>query len=112
MTTTPNTITPGTPTQVAHPWKAVVRTLLAYVVGGAVAWLAHTLGIDLTGLEPAIVDSLALGVWTLVTGLVQWLLTRPRLQPFWAALGLGTGVEKEAPRHRAEPDTGDRDHVM
>lgn len=86
---------PGTPTQVAHPWKAVVRTLVASGVGVALAWTARVLGIDLAGLEAEIVNSLSLGVWALITGAVQWLLSRPKLQGFWTAIGLGTGVEKE-----------------
>lgn len=28
-------ITAGTPTQVAHPWRAVLRTILAWIVGAA-----------------------------------------------------------------------------
>ncbi len=89
------TVEPGTPTQVAHPWKALVRTFVASGVGLALAWVARTLGVDLTGLEVEIVNSLSLAVWGLVTAGVQWLLSHPKLQRFWAAVKLGTGVEKE-----------------
>lgn len=89
------TPTPGTPTQVAHPGKAVVRTVVAWAAGFGIAWLARVVGIDLTDLSQPIVDSLTVGVWGIVTSFVQWLLTRPRLLPFWEAIGLGTGVEKE-----------------
>ncbi|WP_313816330.1 hypothetical protein [Citricoccus sp.] len=93
---------PGTPTQVAHPWKAVLRTIVAAAVGVALAWLVRVLGIDLTALSQPIIDSLTASAWVAGTGLVQWLLTRPRLQPFLQAIGLGTGVEKEPGRHVAE----------
>lgn len=91
---------PGTPTQVAHPWRAVVRTLVASAVGVALAWLVRSVGIDLTALSEPMVDSLTTAVWVAGTGLVQWLLTRPRLQPVLAVIGLSTGVEKEG-RHEA-----------
>lgn len=93
---------PGTPTQVAHPWKSVVRTVVAAGVGVGIAWLVRVLGIDLTALSQPIIDSLTTGVWLAVTGFVQWLLTRPRLQPVLRAIGLGTGVEKEPGRHVAQ----------
>ena len=96
-----NTPEPGTPTQVAHPWKAVLRTFVAAVVGVALGWLARTMAIDLAGLEGAIVDSLTGGAWLAATGLAQWLLSHPRLQGFWRAVGLSTGVERERPKHRA-----------
>lgn len=85
----------GTPTQVAHPWRAVLRTFVAALVGVALAWLVRTLGIDLTGLSDGIIDSLTATVWAAATGLAQWALTHPRLQGFWRAVGLGTGVENE-----------------
>jgi hypothetical protein len=86
---------PHTPTQVAHPWRAVLRTFVAAAVGVAVAWLVRTLGIDLTALSQQIIDSLTALAWAVGTGLVQWLLTRPGLQPVLAAVGLDTGVRAE-----------------
>lgn len=86
----------GTPTQVAHPWKAVLRTLVASAVGAALAWLSRTLGIDLTDLDDAIIDSLTVAVWAVGLGVAQWLLTHPRLLPIWEGIGLGTGTEREA----------------
>lgn len=94
------TPTPGTPTQVAHPWKAVLRTIIASGVGVAIAWLARTLGIDLTEWSVGIIDSITAAAWAVGTALFQWLLTRPTLLPFWEAVGLGTGAEKEG-RHAA-----------
>lgn len=85
----------GPPTQVAHPWKSVVRTFVAAGVGVAVAWLVRTLGVDLTILSQPIIDSVTAAAWAVGTGLVQWVLTRPGFQPFLASIGLGTGVESE-----------------
>lgn len=87
--------TGGTPTQVAHPWRAVIRTFVAWAVGFLVAWLARTLGIDLTELEPAIVDSITVGVWAVATGFAQWLLTRPAVVRLLEHTPLSTGVETE-----------------
>lgn len=98
----------GIPTQVAHPWKSVARTFVAAGVGITVAWLVRTLGVDLTALSQPIIDSLTTGAWAAATGLAQWLLTRPRLQSFWAAIGLGTGVEKE-PEIRVATEADYRD---
>ena len=92
---TPRIIPPST--QEAHPWRAVVRTFVAAAVGVAVAWLVRVLGIDLTPLSQPIIDSLTAAAWAFGTGLVQWLLTRPGLQPGLEAIGLGTGVHAEQP---------------
>lgn len=90
-------ITPGTPTQVAHPWRAVLRTFVASGVGVAVAWVARTLGIDLTEFTPAIIDSLTFVVWTGFTVLAQWLLTLPGVEEWLRRYlpALATGVHTE-----------------
>lgn len=82
-------------TQEAHPWRSVVRTFVAAGVGVAVAWLVRVLGIDLTPFSQPMIDSLTAAAWAVGTGLVQWLLTRPGLQPALQAIGLGTGVHTE-----------------
>lgn len=82
-------------TQEAHPWRAVVRTFVAAAVGVALAWLVRSLGVDLTPLSQPIIDSLTAAAWTVGTGLVQWVLTRPWAQPVLEAIGLGTGVHAE-----------------
>lgn len=93
-------VAPGTPTQVAHPWRAVVRTIVAWLVGLAVAALARWIGVDLTDLAPAMVDSLTAVVWAIGTGLVQWVLTRPGVERFLRryVAGLATGVHTETHR--------------
>ena len=87
----------STPTQVAHPWRAVLRTFVAAVVGAAITWLAG-IGIDLEALAPAITESITLGLFTLVTGVMTGVLAHPavnkwveRYLPF-----LATGVHTEA----------------
>ncbi|MGY5765000.1 hypothetical protein ACXET9_07365 [Brachybacterium sp. DNPG3] len=90
-----NTHKADTPTQVVHPWRAVIRTFVAAGVGVAIAFLVRTIGVDLTALSPAIIDSLTALAWTIGTGLVQWLLTRPWAQPVLDAIGLGTGVKAD-----------------
>lgn len=85
----------GVPTQVAHPGKAILRTFVASGVGIATAWVARVIGVDLTELSEEIVTGITVAVWALVLGVVQWLLTRPKLLPFWEAIGLGTGAETE-----------------
>ena len=100
-------VTTGTPTQVAHPWRSVLRTFIAAGVGVAVAWLVRALGVDLTALSQPIIDSLTAGAWAVGTGLVQWLLTRPALQPALAAIGLGTGVHAERGRYADRDGTLD-----
>lgn len=88
---------PGQPTQVAHPWRAVLRTFVAAAVGSLITWLA-SIGIDLEALAPAITESITLGLFTLVTGVMTGVLAHPavnkwveRYLPF-----LATGVHTEA----------------
>jgi len=88
-------VTVGTPTQVAHPWRSVLRTFVAALVGVVLAWIARTVGVDLTEWDDAIIDSLTAVAWTVGTGVVQWLLSHPRLQPFLRVIGLDTGVTRE-----------------
>ena len=94
MNTTP---APGTPTQVAHPWRSVVRTLVATATGIVLAWLARTLGIDLTDFSDAMIDSITGFVWGVGTAFAQWVLTRPAVERFLQRFlpGLATGVHTE-----------------
>ena len=85
-----------TSTQEAHPWRSVVRTFVAAAVGVALAWLVRVFGVDLTALSQPIIDSLTAAAWAVGTGFVQWLLTRPALQPALEVIGFGTGVHTEA----------------
>lgn len=90
----------GQPTQVAHPGRAVLRFIVAWVVGGAIAWLARTIGLDLTAFGPEIVDAITAGLALLIASAVQWLLTREGVEDFLEGTPLSTGVDTEGPRHR------------
>lgn len=88
----------GTPTQVAHPWRTVVRMFVVWGVGLLVAWIARTVGVDLTELSEAMADSLTVGVWAVASGAAQWLLTRPWVEALLqrSVKPLATGVHTEA----------------
>ena len=88
--------TSNTPTQVAHPWRAVLRTFVAAFVGAAITWLAG-LGIDLEALAPAITESITLVLFTLVTGVVTGVLAHPAVNKFVERYlpFLATGVHTE-----------------
>lgn len=85
----------GTPTQVAHPVKAILRTFVAAAVASVLALIVRVVGIDLAEFEGALVELITVAVWAVVLAAVQWALTHPTLMPFWKAVGLGTGVETE-----------------
>lgn len=97
MTTSP---APGTPTQVAHPWKAVVRTVATYVAA-TLAVLIAAVPIVQDSLGPYLPD--AWMAWLVgaaaVLGAIQVALTRimalSQMQDLLSKVGLGTGVEKE-----------------
>lgn len=96
----------GVPTQLAHPGRAVLRFVVAWLVGLGVAWLARTVGLDLTELSGPIVDSVTAGVALVIASLVQWFLTLRGVEEFLARgkarSVLATGVHTEGPRHRLD----------
>ena len=114
-------IEPGTPTQVAHPGRTVVRTVASYglsalaIVIAAIPVIQDTLGPHLPEAWVAwLVGAAALlgAVHTAVTRI----MALGQMQDLLRKLGLGTGVETEqpvevdqtpppadwTPRHRAE----------
>ncbi|MDO4888171.1 MAG: hypothetical protein Q3979_05650 [Actinomycetaceae bacterium] len=70
-----------TPTQLAHPARAVLRTLIASAVGVLVT-LAARAGIDLASLAQPLVEALTAVAWAIATGTAQWILTRPAVDAF------------------------------
>lgn len=89
-------ITAGTPTQVAHPARALLRTLVAAAVGAFLGWLARQ-GIDALHVAEALIDWLTGIVWAAATALAQWVLTHPRVVHVLRHTPLSPGVESEAP---------------
>lgn len=95
-----NNPVPGTPTQVAHPWRSVLRVFVAAAVAVGVRWLADR-GLDLTALSEAMVDSISNALGAAALGGVQWLLTRPWMERFLSGTPFSTGVDTEPGRHVA-----------
>jgi len=87
-------ITSTTPTQVAHPVRTLLRTLIAAAVGAFLGWLARQ-GIDALHVAEALVDWLTGIAWAAATALAQWFLTLPGVNRVLAGTPLGTGVETE-----------------
>lgn len=89
----------GIPTQVAHPWKAVARTIVATVLGlvlsGGLIALAEFLVELTTGTGFEAHSAAFLGFATVLTGALTRLLASPAVQPIAERIGLGTGVEQE-----------------
>ncbi len=100
---------PGTPTQVAHPAKTTVRTVVQTLVAVAVGVVV--LGppiIEAILAEPMVPDELRgalLAVSAAVVaigGIAARVMAIPGVNRILERIGLGTGVEKEPGRHVAE----------
>ena len=73
------------PTQTEFPLKAVLRTIVAYLVGLALTALAGVLDQLETPLIEAITQAVAIGI----AGLITWLMAKPKVNAFLTQLGLG-----------------------
>lgn len=100
----------GTPTQVAHPGKATLRTAVANAVGVlVVAAVVLPLVSDIVEEElgqylPDGWQAWLAGISAAIVALsaaVTRILAIPALQPWLTKVGLGTGVERERGRHAA-----------
>lgn len=100
-------VTAGTPTQVAHPWQAVKRTVAVLIAG-----LMLVIGVIALALEvfDGRLDENLVGWLTgastllgLAVTFLQRLMVLEQLQGFLARVGLGTGVDKEAPVALSRP---------
>lgn len=109
-------IAPRTPTQVAHPGKAALRTAVAYVLA-AIAFLSAAIPIVTDTLGEYLPDAweawLAGAVVFLVAvaTLITRLMALAKAQGFLAKIGLGTGVESEAPAYTPPTTDGDEDQT-
>lgn len=76
-------ISPVTPTQSRHPWRATVRTVLALVVGLAASWglIVEAAGVD-AGIE-------WVGTSLLISGAVTRIMALPVVNEMLTSIGLG-----------------------
>ena len=84
------------PTQTEFPLKAVLRTIVAYLVGLALTALAGVLvgfmpGVEgvLDQLETPLIEAITQAVAIGITGLITWLMAKPKVNAFLTQLGLG-----------------------
>lgn len=80
------------PTQTQFPLKAVLRTIVAYLVGLGLAWVARQVpGVEstLAQLTQPLIEAITNGVAVALAGFVTWLMARPKINEFLTKLGLG-----------------------
>lgn len=80
------------PTQTQFPLHAVVRTIVAYLVGLGLTWVGRQVpGVEhlLAQLSQPIIEAVTQGVAVALAGFVTWLMSRPRINEFLTKLGLG-----------------------
>lgn len=80
------------PTQTQFPLHAVVRTIVAYLVGLGLVWVGRRVtGTEslLAQLSQPIIEAVTQGVVVALAGFVTWLMSRPRINKFLTKLGLG-----------------------
>ena len=90
-----------TPTQTQYPFKAVLRTVVAFVLGALVKY-----GIDnIPGFEDAwlqygqlIVDIVNNFLFAVLVGFFTWLFTLPKVNAFLTKIGLGAQPQRVQPR--------------
>lgn len=113
-----STPAPGTPTQVAHPGRTTLRTVVQTLVAVAVGIVV--LGppiIDAIVAEPLVPEGLRTALLAVsaavvaIGGIAARIMAIPGVNGLLERIGLGTGVETETPpatipdgtgRHRAE----------
>ena len=80
------------PTQTQFPLKAVLRTIVAYLVGLGLAWTARQVpGVEstLAQLTQPLIEAITNGVAVALAGFVTWLMSRPRVNEFLTKIGIG-----------------------
>lgn len=90
------------PTQLAYPLRAVVRTIVASLIGALLAWLARQ-GVTVAepGLEVALVDLVASVVWVAGTAVGTWLLTIPAVAAVLSETALAPSPDVYVPERAA-----------
>lgn len=103
-----------TPTQVQHPWRATLRTVLANILGVilvgapalAVAWgiivdEASKAGVQLPGEVVLIASGILTGI-AIVTGAVTRIMAIPAVSEWLTRIGLGPAPKTETPTNPEE----------
>lgn len=90
----------GIPTQVVHPWRTVVRTLIQHVSGLIVAglvWLLASIGVDVSELGPDLIVSVTVLLTLFFSGVATRIMALPRVEDFFAKYitPFATGISEE-----------------
>ena len=90
----------GLPTQVVHPWRTVIRTLIQHVSGLIVAgliWLLASIGVDVSELGPDLIVSLTVALSLFFSGVAARIMALPQVEDFFAKYitPFATGVSEE-----------------
>ena len=90
----------GLPTQVVHPWRTVVRTLIQHVSGLIVAgliWLLASIGVDVSELGPDLIVSVTVLLTLFFSGAAARIMALPQVEDFFAKYitPFATGVSEE-----------------
>ena len=90
----------GLPTQVVHPWRTVVRTLIQHVSGLIVAgliWLLASIGVDVSELGADLIVSLTVLLSLFFSGAAARIMALPQVEDFFAKYitPFATGVSEE-----------------
>ena len=101
---TPDVREPEVPTQVAHPWRATVRTLLAVLLGvgivAPIAWLIvrEELERQQLVLPPGVVAAVAYGlaVLAVITSSITRIMAIPQVSDLLTRAGIGPTPNTDA----------------
>lgn len=90
----------GLPTQVVHPWRTVIRTLIQHVSGLIVAgliWLLASIGVDVSDLGADLIVSLTVLLTLFFSGVAARIMALPQVEDFFAKYitPFATGVSEE-----------------
>ena len=80
------------PTQTQFPLKAVLRTIVAYLVGLGLTWVARQVpGVEsiLAQLTQPLIEAITNGVAVALAGFITWLMARPKINAFLTKVGIG-----------------------
>lgn len=90
----------GLPTQVVHPWRTVVRTLIQHVSGLIVAgliWLLASIGVDVSDMGADLIVSMTVILTLFFSGVAARIMALPKVEDFFAKYitPFATGVSEE-----------------